>query len=216
MKLDDLLKYFVPKETAFFPLFKEDADILIKGSELLKDLISTTDIDDRDAFIARIKATEKEGDRVTDKIFTQLNKSFITPFDREDIHALASSVDDVLDNINAASQRIRLYKPKALTPEMYQVAEIIGLVALQIEIAVNGLSNPGKNRDRIMNACDEINLLENKADHVYNLAISVLFEEEKDTVELIKIKEIHMSLEKSVDKAEDVSDVIRTIMVKLA
>jgi predicted phosphate transport protein (TIGR00153 family) len=216
MKLDDLLKYFVPKETAFFPLFDEDAKILIKGSDLLKDLVSTTDLDDRDAFIARIKATEKEGDRLTTKIFEQLNKSFITPFDREDIQSLASSIDDVLDNINAASQRIRLYKPKFLTPEMFNVAEMIGLVALQIEIAVNGLSHPGKNRDKIMNACDEINVLENKADHIYNLAISKLFEEEKDTIELIKIKEIHQSLEKAVDKAEDVSDVIRTIMVKLA
>ncbi len=216
MKIDDLLKYFVPKETAFFPLFEEDAQILIKGAELLKDLVSTTDADDRDAFIARIKATETEGDRVTDKIFTQLNKSFITPFDREDIHELASSIDDVLDNINAASQRIRLYKPKTLTPEMYQVAEIISQVAHQVEIAVNGLSHPGKNREMIENACDEINLLENKADHVYNLAISKLFEEQKDTIELIKTKEIHQSLEKSVDKAEDVSDVIRTIMVKLA
>jgi len=216
MKLDDLLKYFVPKETAFFPLFEEDAKILIKGSELLKNLISTTDLDDRDAFIARIKVTESEGDRVTDKIFEQLNKSFITPFDREDIHGLASSIDDVLDNINAASQRIRLYKPKNLTPEMLQVADIIGLVALEIEIAVNNLRNAGRNKDKIMHACDQINILENKADHVYNLAISKLFEESKDTIELIKIKEIHMSLEKSVDKAEDVSDVIRTIMVKLA
>lgn len=216
MKFDTLLKYFVPKETAFFPLFEEDATILIKGSELLKDLVSTTDMDDRDAFIARIKATEKEGDVVTDKIFTQLNKSFITPFDREDIQGLASSIDDVLDNINAASQRIRLYKPKTLTVEMFHVAEIIGLVTLQIEIAVKGLSSPEKNRDKIMRACDEINILENKADHVYNLAISNLFEKEKDTVELIKIKEVHQSLEKSVDKAEDVSDVIRTIMVKLA
>ena len=129
MKLDDLLKYFVPKETAFFPLFDEDAKILIKGSDLLKDLVSTTDLDDRDAFIARIKATEKEGDRLTTKIFEQLNKSFITPFDREDIQSLASSIDDVLDNINAASQRIRLYKPKFLTPEMVNVAEMIGLAA---------------------------------------------------------------------------------------
>ena len=137
-------------------------------------------------------------------------------FDREDIHELASKIDDVLDNINAASQRIRLYKPKTLTTDMKQMADILGLLAIEIQKAVSQLRHLAKHKSEIVKACDQINLLENKADHVYNMAISKLFDEEKNTGELIKLKDIMASLEKAADKAEDVSDAIRTILIKMA
>ncbi|MFZ4465391.1 MAG: DUF47 domain-containing protein [Bacteroidales bacterium] len=216
MNIDKFLKVFVPKETAFFPLFENDAKILIKGTELLAELVKTNDLDERETLIARIKAAESEGDKVTDEIFTQLNKSFITPFDREDIHELASKIDDVLDNINAASQRIRLYKPKTLTTDMKEMADVLGLLAIEIQKAVSQLRHLAKHKNEIVKACDQINMLENKADHVYNLAISKLFDEEKNTGELIKLKDIMASLEKAADKAEDVSDAIRTILIKMA
>ncbi len=216
MNIDKFLKVFVPKETAFFPLFEDDAKVLNKGTELLLLLVSTNDLDERETLIARIKATETEGDKITDQIFTQLNKSFITPFDREDIHELASKIDDVLDNINAASQRIRLYKPISLTAEMKQMAEILNQLALEIQKGIVELKHMARHKNTIIKACDEINILENKADHVYNMAISNLFENEKNANELIKLKDIMASLEKAADKAEDVSDALRTILIKMA
>jgi hypothetical protein len=216
MNLDYFLKYFVPKDTAFFPLFEEDVKILIKACELFKTLMATEDIEQRDPIIKHIKGMELEGDEITHQIYSQLNKSFITPFDREDIQELAATLDDVLDYINGASQRINLYKPKVLIPVFVEFSEIIFQAAKEIEYSVNGLRNAGKNKDKIIQSCIVLNTLENKADDFYHMGISKLFEEEKDTIELIKNKEILNTLEKAVDKAEDVSDVIKTILVKLA
>lgn len=216
MNLDYFLKFFVPKDTAFFPLFEQDVKILVKASELFKTLMDTDDIEQRDPIIKQIKGLELEGDEITHQIYSQLNKSFITPFDREDIQELASSLDDVLDHINGVSQRIRLYKPKVLIPVLKEFSEIIYQAALEIEISVNGLRNAGKNKDKIIQSCIKLNTLENKGDDLYHIGISKLFDEEKDTIELIKTKEIIATLEKAVDKAEDVSDVIKTILIKMA
>jgi uncharacterized protein len=159
---------------------------------------------------------EHEGDDMTHQIYKQLNKSFITPFDREDIQALASCLDDVLDYINGASQRINLYKPKVLISPFVEFAEIIDSAATELEILFHGLRDAVKNKETIMQGCININTLENKADDLYHAGISNLFEHEKDTIELIKNKEIFGTLEKAVDTAEDVSDIIKTIMIKLA
>lgn len=205
----------VPDEASFVQLFEETADNLIRCTELLKGLMLTDTMEDREDFFVKIKQNEKEGDRLTELVVHHLNKSFLTPFDREDIQELAAKLDDVVNNIYGASQRIRLYKPKSLTKEMLQVSEIIGLIAIEIRKAVSLLHQAIAHQEGIVKACDQINMLENKADHIHNLAISKLFEEETDTIELVKLKEIHQSLEKAADKSEDVSDVIRTILLKL-
>ncbi len=216
MNLDYLLKFFVPKDTAFFPLFEHDVKVLVKAAELFKTLMDTQSIEQREPIIKQIKAMELEGDEITHEIFGQLNKSFITPFDREDIHELASSLDDVLDHMNGASQRIRLYKPKVLLPVLKEFSELIYQAAKEIEFSVNGLRNAGKNREKIIQSCIVLNTIENMGDDLYQMGISKLFDEEKDTIELIKTKEIIATLEKAVDKAEDVSDVIKTILIKMA
>ena len=216
MNFDYFLKFFVPNDTTFFPLFEEDVKVLVKASELFKTLMDTDDIEQRDPIVKQIKGLELEGDEITHHIYSQLNKSFITPFDREDIQELASSLDDVLDHINGVSQRIRLYKPKVLIPVLKEFSEIIYQAAREIEISVNGLRNAGRNKEKIIQSCINLNTLENKGDDLYHMGISMLFEEEKDTVELIKTKEIIATLEKAVDKAEDVSDVIKTILIKMA
>ena len=216
MNLDYFLKFFVPKDVSFFPLFQEDARIIFKASELLKELMTTDNIEQRENIVKQIKAVELEGDEITHKIYKQLNKSFITPFDREDIHQLASNVDDVVDTINGVSQRIQLYKPKTLIPVFHELAEVIYQAAREIESSLNGLHNAGRNKDSILQSCINLNTLENKADDLYHLALSSIFEEQSDTRELIKQKEILETLEKSVDKAEDVSDVIKTILIKMA
>lgn len=216
MKLDSILKYFVPNDTSFFPLFEEGATILLKASGLLRSLMSSETMEQREAISRQIKEVEHEGDDLTHKIFQQLNKSFITPFDREDIQALASSMDDVLDFINGASQRINLYKPKAIFPPFIEFSEIIHFAACELELLLHGLKDAVKNKEKIIQGCIRINTLENKADDLYHSGISDLFEHEKDTIELIKNKEIFGTLEKAVDKAEDVSDIIKTILIKLA
>lgn len=216
MNFDKFLKFFTPKDPSFYPLFEKDALNLIKTAEVLKQLMATEDVDLQETYIKQIKELERVGDDITHTIFDQLNKSFITPFDREDIQQLASNIDDVVDTINGVGQRIRLYKPKTYIPIFLEFAEVIYQVAQEIEKSVNLMKDPANNKDRIIQSCIIINTLENKADDLYHQGISTLFENEKDPFELIKKKEILETLEKSVDKAEDVSDAIKTIMVKLS
>lgn len=216
MNIDTILKFFVPKDHSFYPLFEKDAQNLIKTAEVLKLLMETEDLVQQEAYVTKIKELEKIGDDITHTIFDQLNKSFITPFDREDIQMLASNIDDVVDTINGAGQRIRLYKPKTYIPVYREFAEVIYRAAKEIEYSVDLMKDPASNKDRIIESCITINTLENKADDLYHQGISSLFENEKDPFELIKKKEILETLEKAVDKAEDVSDAIKTIMVKLA
>jgi len=216
MNFDKFLKFFTPKDHAFFPLFEQDAQNLIRTTEVLKLLMATEDPALQENYINKIKELEKIGDDITHHIFDQLNKSFITPFDREDIQQFASNIDDVVDTINGAAQRIRLYKPKTYIPVYLEFAEIICQAAKEIEFSVNLLTDPSGNKDKITKSCISINTLENKADELYHIGISLLFENEKDPFELIKKKEILETLEKAVDKAEDVSDAIKTILVKMA
>lgn len=216
MNFDKFLRYFTPKDPSFHPLFEKDAVNLIGTADVLKQLLGTENVDEQENFIKQIKELEKIGDDITHTIFDQLNKSFITPFDREDIQEFASNIDDVVDTINGVAQRIRLYRPKAYIKEYMEFAEILCQASKEIEFSVHLLVDPGNNKEKIKQSCITINTLENKADELYHLGISSLFENEKDPFELIKKKEILETLEKAVDKAEDVSDTIKTILVKMA
>ena len=216
MNLDSVLKYFVPQDHSFFPLFEEDVKVLIKASELLKKLMQTNNLDEREEIIRQIKEVEHEGDDVTHKIFQQLNKSFITPFDREDIQELASTLDDVVDYINGIGQRILIYKPKEYMPVFQEMAEIIHQCAIEIEISILALRHAAKNKEKIIQSCINLNTFENRADELHHIGLSELFEKETDTKELIKKKAVLETLEKTVDKAEDVSDAVKTILVKMA
>ena len=216
MNLDSVLKFFVPQDHTFFPLFEEDAKILIKASELLRNLMQTNNLEEREAIIRQIKDVEHDGDDVTHKIFQQLNKSFITPFDREDIQELASTLDDVVDFINGIGQRILIYKPKEYMPVFLEMAEITCQCAKEIEISIQCLRHAAKNKDKIIQACINLNTYENKADELHHIGLSELFEQEPDAKEVIKKKAILETLEKTIDKAEDVSDSIKTILVKMA
>ena len=216
MNFSAIFKLFVPSDDSFFPLFEENSKILIKASGLLKLLINESSIEMRTIIVKQIKDVEHEGDDVTHKIFQQLNKSFITPFDREDIQELASSLDDVIDYINGTAQRIEIYKPKVFMPVFVEMAEVIHQASLEIGVSLQGLQHAGKNKEKIIQSCIVLNTLENKADDLHHFGLSELFEKETDTIELIKKKAILETLEKTVDKAEDVSDVIKTILVKLA
>lgn len=216
MKIDSVLKLFVPKDHTFFPLFESGAQNLVKASSLLKELMSYKNLDDHERLNKEIKEIEHIGDEITDKTYEQLNTSFITPFDREDIHELTAHIDDVVDSINGISRRLCLYRPKKIIPVYAEMAELIHQAALEVEVAVCCLNDPAKHRDKIMAACDKVTQIEHKADELYFTGASELFEKETDTKELLKNNKILEILERCVDETEDITDTIKSIMIKMA
>lgn len=216
MNIDSILKFFVPKDHSFYPLFEEAAENLLKASGLLLQLLSTHDMEEQERINKEIKDVEHIGDVITDKTYLQLNKSFITPFDREDIHELTSHIDDVVDSINGVSRRICLYKPKKLMPVYAQMAEIIETGAKQIRIGIHSLNDAAANRSIITKACEKVTEIEHKADEFYYVALAELFDKEKDAAELMKNNKILEILERCVDEEEDVTDTIKAILIKMA
>lgn len=209
-----ILQYLLPQDRKFFPLFKQATENLVKGSKLLVELVNAP-VDKRHDLIKEIEHTEHTGDNITHMIFNELGRNFITPFDREDIHALTSAIDDVLDLIQGSSKRFELYKVKEITEPMVLLSEIIYKGAVELNIAVMNLEGM-KRIHEIKEACVRINSLENNADDVFNLAIARLFDEEKDPVQIIKSKEILQVLETATDKCEDAANVIESIIIKYA
>jgi len=200
----------IPRETKFFDLFAELSGNLTAGGKLLRSILE----DPRDLAlrVEQMQAIEHKGDRATYAIITKLNQTFITPFDREDIHRLASALDDVLDFMNAAASRLVMYN---ITAPPTVAAELAGLIVLQCEELARGVSLLEKN-GHVMEHCAEVNRLEDVADHVSRRAIADLFEREKDPIQLIKLKELYETLEYATDKAEDAANVLEAIVVKSA
>lgn len=213
MGISQALSFFAPKETKFFPMFEESAENLVKGATLLNKYFLISDKSEKEKILVLIKEHENIGDEITHKMYDVLNKTFITPFDREDINKLNSSLDDVMDMINSFGQKARNHPPKTEPECFLKMSELILLATHQIRTAISELKNL-KNPKKIMDACIRINEIENQADEIYHYYLAELFRNEKDAIELIKIKEMLLSLEKATDMAEDVSDVIKSIIVK--
>lgn len=216
MNIDKFLKFFVPKDHSFYPLFEEDAKNLVKATELLREQVSSVDPEVHERIHREIKAVEHSGDEITDKTFQLLNKSFITPFDREDIHELTAHIDDVVDSIDGVSRRICLYKPKKLMDVYKEMSEMIHSAALEIQICIHCLNDVAANKEEILEACNKVKDIEHKTDDYYYLAVAELFEKEKDPAELLKNNKILEILERCVDEEEDVTDTIRAILIKMA
>jgi len=198
----------IPKDTSFFQMFSAMSDNLIAGARTLVDLFA--DYKDVDKKIDEVRRIEREGDELTHAILTKLNQTFITPFDREDIHQLASKLDDVLDFINASGARLVLYRITAPPPAAGDLAKIILMQSQELQKAVSLMQKNGN----ILSHCVEINRLENEADLISQQAIAKLFESEKDPINLIKVKELLEFLERATDKAEDVANVLETVVLK--
>ncbi|HOW08835.1 MAG TPA: DUF47 family protein [Bacteroidales bacterium] len=216
MNIDKLLKFFVPKDHSFYPLFEEDAKNLVKAADLLKELLSTEDNQEHERIYQEIKEVEHAGDLITNNAYKQLNKSFITPFDREDIHELTANIDNVVDSINGIGRRICLYRPKKLMPVYAKMADMIVEASKQIQICVHCLNDAAANKNEITAACDKVKDIEHMADDYYFVAVSELFEQEKDPAELLKNNKILEILERCVDEEEDVTDTIKAILIKMA
>jgi len=200
----------IPRETKFFELFAELSSALTEGSKLLRSTLQ--DPRDLTMRVQQMQAIEHRGDEATHAIITKLNQTFITPFDREDIHRLASSLDDVLDFMNAASVRLVMYK---ITKPPAVSAELAGIIVLQTEELAAGVASLEKNGQVLQN-CDEVNRLEDVADQISRRAIADLFDQEKDPIQLIKMKELYEVLEYATDKAEDAANVLEAIVLKSA
>jgi len=216
MNIDSILKIFVPKDHSFFPLFESDAQNLVKAAELLKELLGSTEAGEHERLYKEIRDVEHIGDEITNKTYEQLNKSFITPFDREDIHELTANIDDVVDSINGIARRICLYKPKKMMPMYVEMAELVYEGAKEVETAIHCLKDPVANKEKITRACGIVTAIEHKADEKYFTGISELFEKEEDPKELLKNNKILEMLERCVDEEEDVTDTLKSILIKMA
>lgn len=201
----------IPKDQKFFDMFAEMASNLGDGARLLQQTLEN--FNNIDARVQQLKDIEHRGDEMTHNILTKLNSTFITPFDREDIYRLASSLDDVLDFVYAAGVRLVMYKISS-APEAASL--LAGIIVKQADQLTNALAQLEKKQEKVLENCVEINRLENEADSVARAAIAVLFEKEKDPISLIKLKELYEVLETATDKAEDAANVLEGVVLKSA
>ncbi len=208
-----LLSMFAPKSGKFFDSFAQSTSNLVNMSAKFKELLDAKSEHEVESLVREIHDLEHLGDQITHNIFTELSNNFITPFDREDIHYLTTSIDDVADFINGTASRISLYKYTEIDQVMHGLASVLHRQTQEIELAVQNLRNM-KNASRVREAIIRINDLENEADSIFDLAIARLFSEETNAIEMIKKKEILSTLEEATDKCEDVANALESILVK--
>jgi uncharacterized protein Yka (UPF0111/DUF47 family) len=213
--INSFLKIFMPKNRIFFELFEQVADNCARMGTIMKEVVAETDFDKRGALIKQIEDLEHANDELTHSLFTELGRNFITPFDREDIHYLATSLDDIADYIYASAKKINFYRVNPNDIGMKKMADLIEQGAHQICIAVKELRDM-KNMRNITEALVKINSIENQADDVFDMSIERLFATEPDAKEVIKKREIYQVMEIVTDKCEDASNVIESIIIKYA
>lgn len=215
MNLDKIFGFLLPKDHKFFPLFNEAADNLVLSSELLIKLIRENDLPKREDYIHQIKAAEHKGDDITRTLLDELNGTFITPFDREDIHALISTMDDIIDYIYATSTRIHSYKLPSFPQDFVAVADIIHSANKEIQFVLRSVKNASDFR-KYKASCEKIDNFESQVDYLYQEYLSNLFESETNAIDLIKKRDILASLEKAINRCEDVGNVFSSIIVKIS
>ena len=209
------LQRLMPQEAEFYPMFTRQADLLVQASVKFREMME--DYGRSSAYIIEIKEIEHQGDITTHDIFDRLNKSYLTPFDPEDIHALASAMDDVLDELEGVAARFNMFHVKATTPEALQLAKILESCSRAIRDAIAELPRIRKDgRDAIMPHLIEVNKRENEADQLTRRVVSDLFDGKMEVLDVIKWKEIYTRLEHATDRAEDVTNILENICVKNA
>jgi uncharacterized protein Yka (UPF0111/DUF47 family) len=215
MGINNIGRFFMPKNKIFYDLFEDVADRVFQMGEILVTMVNEPDYDKRSAYIKQLEDLEHKNDESTHNIFTELGRNFITPFDREDIHALASALDDIADYIFASSKKINFYKVNPNDMGIKKLSELIMYGAAEIKVAVHGL-RVMKDLRKMTEAMVKINSIENQADDVFDMSIERLFAEEPDAKEVIKKREIYQAMEIATDKCEDAANVIESIVIKYA
>jgi len=213
--LNSIFKIFLPKDRVFFQLFENVAHELVTMGEKLKEMVNEPDFDKRAQLVHELEDMEHVNDDLTHNIFTELGKNFITPFDREDIHYLASALDDIADYIYSSAKKINFYRVNPNDMGIQKMAELIAVGCVQVHKAVTELRNM-KNMRQITDALVAINSIENQADDIFDMSIERLFATEPDAKEVIKKREIYQVMEIVTDKCEDAANVIESIIVKYA
>jgi len=203
-------EWIIPQEKHFFALLDQQADVVLEGAEALLDM--TKDFTNVAQKRDNIKEIEHKGDDLVHTIAEELNKTFVTPIDHDDMSKLASRMDDILDYVEAAAHRMWAYQVKTMPPEMIKLTECVLSSVKEVNCAVKDLKN-FKHKNEIIQHCIEINRWENVGDDITHEAVAKLFKG-SDVVELIKLKEIYEHLEMATDKCEDVADVIKDIFIK--
>jgi len=215
MAFNTILKIFLPKDRVFYQLFENVSGVLVKMGQKLKEVVTEPDFEQRAKLIKEVEDLEHINDDYTHQIFTELGKNFITPFDREDIHYLASSLDDIADYIYASAKKINFYHVDPNDIGIQKMADLIAVGCTHVHKAVTELRNM-KNMRQITDALVAINSIENQGDDIFDMSIERLFATEPDAKEVIKKREIYQIMEVVTDKCEDAANVIESIIVKYA
>ena len=203
----------LPKKSEFFDQFVKHAALSVDGAKLLQALLENpTNVEEQSR---RIKAVEHDADTVAHQTLEMLHRSFITPIERGDIHRIVSRLDDILDYIEAASQRIWLYEIKEITPEAKEMSRVLVRSTMAVKATVDSMHNM-KDPAQIRSSCVEINRLENECDTLLRLGLARLFKEERDPLMVIKWKEIYENIEDATDRCEDVANVIEGVVIENA
>ncbi|MCA6468148.1 MAG: DUF47 domain-containing protein [Bacteroidota bacterium] len=215
MRLNNFGNLFMPKNKVFYELFEGVAEKVLEMAQKLKEMVSEPDHNKRAAVLAQIEDLEHKNDENTHRIFTELGRNFITPFDREDIHYLATSLDDICDYIYASAKKINFYNVNPNDTGIQKMSDLILQGSIEIRRAVMGLRDM-KNLREMTEAMVRVNSIENQADDVFDMSIEMLFQQENDFKEVIKKREIYQVMEIATDKCEDAANVIESIIIKYA
>lgn len=214
MSLNSFLQFFVTKETKFFPIYIKQAELLVHATKTLLEMIKIEDYEERKLLGRQIKKDETDGDELFRTLYKTLNITFITPFDREDVNELAANLDDSLDIIDDCAKNILMYKPKRIDNQLRETAQYLHECAELLLNIIKRLEHITLNLNEIIENCDKIKHIEHVIDSIYSDYISNLFNDEADYIELVKNKNIAETFESASDILKNVSDTIRTIVIK--
>ena len=212
MRLDRLIQVLLPHDEKFYTFFEESAKNLVDAAHILPELFRAQGLD-RELVMNKIHDLEHHGDTVTHQIYAELNSTFVTPFDREDIHLLASALDDVMDLIDGSSSRFVLYKVRECPPDMMRMIETLQRQVAELQRGVF-LLRDFRQTEALQRILEKVNEYENEADAIFEHAIANLFELEKDPIQIIKLKEIYVGLETATDMCEDAANVLESLLIK--
>lgn len=215
MNLNALIRKILPRDDKFFRMLEESASNLVEAGALMITLAHTKRLSDRDQLVRRIQDHEHRGDAITHRIFSELNSTFVTPLDREEIHALASSLDDIMDHMHGSATRLSIYDLRRLPGPVAQLSQVLVLSMEEILRGVQLLRDL-HHPEPLKAVLQKVNEYENEADTIFEEALSTLFRKEKNPIELIKIKEVYVALELATDKCEDAANVMESILIKHA
>jgi uncharacterized protein len=215
VKIDRWIRKLLPRTDKFLNLFIEDAKNLTEASRVLRQLFDAQTPEERVLRVKEIEDLEHRGDEITHTIFRELSLTFITTLDREDIGTLASSLDDIMDNIDRAATSIHLYRITEFDDSVRDLAEVIERSVAELVVAIPLLRDL-RELERIRASCVRINAYENQADQIFHRALGKLFSDERDPIQLIKKKELLATLESATDRCEDAAVLIENVLVKVA